>query len=1469
MCRLPFSRRSCAAGLCAGLAIFGLSLHLALAQGTQSPPQFQLKPGDRISIIGNTLADRMQHDGWLETFLATRFPNHELVFRNLGYAADELNLRLRSANFGSPDQWLTATKTDVVFAFFGYNESFAGEKGLPKFKQDLDAFIKHALKEKYNGKDAPRLVLFSPIAHENVHDKNLPEGSENNKRLALYTTAMAEVAKQNNVPFVDLFTSSKELYAKATRPLTINGVHLTEQGNQKLAETIDQALFRNDQGPQRTTEQMEKVRQAVLDRNFYWFNRYRTVDGYSIYGGRADLKFVAGQTNRVVMQREMEVLDVMTANRDKRVWAVAKGGDLKVDDGNAPPFIPVVTNKPGPLPGGKHIFLSGDDEIKKMTVAKGFKVNLFASEKEFPELTNAVQMSFDPKGRLWVAVWPTYPHWKPGEPMNDKLLIFEDTDGDGKADKCTVFADGLHCPTGFEFYNGGVLLAQAPDIMFLKGTDNPDKADTKMRVISGVDSADTHHTSNSFVLDPGGALYFQEGTFHHTQVETPWGPPARCVNAGVFRYEPRAQKFDVYVAYGFANPHGHVFDRWGLDIVVDGTGANPYHAALFSGQVDYPNRHPHPPQVYNPKTRPCPGMEILSSRHFPEANQGNLLVANVIGFNGILQYKLEDRAASVIGKEVEPILSSSDVNFRPSDIRIGPDGAIYFTDWHNPIIGHMQHNLRDPSRDRDHGRIYRVTYEGRPLLKPVKIAGEPIERLLDLLKEPEDRVRYRTRIELGARDTAAVIPAVQKWAASLNTSDPNYEHNMLEALWLHQSHNVVNEGLLKRMLRSPDFHARAAATRVLCYWRDRVQNPLDLVRVQINDDHPRVRLEAIRALSFFPVAAPGTEGQAEAAMSVAMELLAHPDDEYLSFVFNETLNTLERRARGGSTLDRKNIAASLVTMLNNGKIPADRQPAVVETICKRGTAKELGVIWEKAARSDGYPPALRRRVLEWLADAATTRRAQPKVAAGSVGKLIADAGSDPALLTDAIHLAAAWKVRDAAGSVRQLASNGKAQPAAREAAIDALGAFADTESIKSLRELAGPGQPIPIRFRAVTALVPLDVDGAATAAAVALAASGESDDPGALVQAFLVRKAGSDRLAAALGKEKVPADAAKRILRAMYLAGRNDAKLGDVASRFAGLDAAPRPPTPQEVVSLGAEALAKGDPARGERVFRRGDLGCMKCHSINKAGGNIGPDLGPIGSSSPMDYIITSILDPSASIKEEYLTKVISTTAGQVVTGIVVERNKNLVVLKDATGKLVRIPSAEIDEEANGKSLMPEGVTRILTRPELLDLIRFVHDLGKPGPYVGRPAHAVARWKKLREVPASLADGVPNLDLIRDTVLRSPPDAWDTVYSLVSGSLPLDDLRKPGDSSPLYLQTDIHVVQTGPIEVRLQSAGPTAFWIDDRAFDNLPGATITLPPGRHRITVRVAPGGGAGSNLRLDVRKPADSKAHVELVMGE
>ena len=897
----------------------GLAIIWMVPVGGQTVGRLQLQPKEHIAIVGNALAERMQYDGWLETMLHARFPRHELVVRNLGFSGDEINTRLRSKNFGSPDEWLSAkaapvggyqdnrldganTKADVIFAFFGYNESYAGQEGLADFQKQLGDWLTHTLEQKYNGKSAPRVVLFSPVAHEDLGNPDLPDGVENNKRLEVYTKAMADVAKAKGVTFVDLFAPSKQLYASNTAPLTIQGIHLNAEGNRLISQAIDRALF--GAPPAYQPALLERVRQAVKDKDFYWFNRYRTTDGFATFGDRAFLTFLKGNprnvnaqqkaqaapddilpTNYEVLQREISMLDVMTANRDRRIWAVSRGADVKVEDSDTPPRIDAKTNEPGKGPDGAHIFLNGEEAIKQMTIGKGLKVELFASEKEFPELVNPVQIAFDTRGRLWVAAWKNYPHWEPKTPMDDKLLILEDTNGDGKADKRTVFAGDLNNPTGFEFYNGGVILAQAPNLVFLKDTNGDDRYDTREILLHGFDTADTHHTINSFTFDPGGALYMGEGIFHRSQVESPWAPTTRLVDGGVFRFEPRTWKFEVYVPHNFPNPHGHVYDSWGRDILFDATGGQPFYGPSFSTKKYFPaaetNQAPRPGAV---RTRPIGGAEILTS-HFPEEMQGNVIALNVIGFRGLLNYKLEEDGAGLKWTEVEPILSSTDENFRPVDAEVGADGALYIADWHNPIIGHMQHNLRDTSRDRLHGRIYRITYPGRPLLPATRIAGETIPRLLDLLKDPDDRVRYRTKIELSSRDPKSVLVALDAWMAGLDAKHAKYEHQMLEALWVQQWNNRVSETLLKRMLRSSEPLARAAATRVLCYWRDRVADPLALLKVQVNDPHPAVRLEAVRAASFF---------QSSAAAGVALESLNHPQDRFLTYTLAQTMKTLDR-----------------------------------------------------------------------------------------------------------------------------------------------------------------------------------------------------------------------------------------------------------------------------------------------------------------------------------------------------------------------------------------------------------------------------------------------------------------------------------------------------------------------------------------------------------------------------------------------
>jgi hypothetical protein len=323
--------------------------------------------------------------------------------------------------------------------------------------------------------------------------------------------------------------------------------------------------------------------------------------------------------------------------------------------------------------------------------------------------------------------------------------------------------------------------------------------------------------------------------------------------------------------------------------VADASGGANYFGTAFSGSIDHPLKHGGMKQFLVKQWRPTAGCVLISSRNFPEEAQGNYLLNNCIGFQGVLQYKVREEGSGFHADPVEPLVKSEDPNFRPVDIGFGPDGALYLVDWFNPLIGHMQHSLRDPNRDKSHGRIWRVHYKGKPLVEPAKIAGQPIPALLDLLKTYEDGTRYRARRELRERDTQEVMAALDQWIAGLDKNDAEYQHHLLEALWVKQHHNVVDEALLKRLLASPDYRARAAATRVLCYWRGRVKEPLKLLQTQVNDEHPRVRLEAVRALSFF-------RGEdAPQAQAIALESLLYDQDYYLEYALKETNRALDAR----------------------------------------------------------------------------------------------------------------------------------------------------------------------------------------------------------------------------------------------------------------------------------------------------------------------------------------------------------------------------------------------------------------------------------------------------------------------------------------------------------------------------------------------------------------------------------------------
>ncbi|MDQ8180614.1 PVC-type heme-binding CxxCH protein [Pelagicoccus sp. SDUM812005] len=842
-----------------------------LDKQTKAQAGLRLNKNARVAVLGNGLSERMLYHGFFETELHLRFPEHKLFLRNLsrsGFTAGfrphpsrdsqwafpgaaafhpELQYHSGKGHFPSDDQWLADIDPDLILACYGFNESFAGPDGLEAFRGELSAFIDHTLAQNKKGDAPPQLALVSPIAFQDLsRHRDLADGASANRNLALYAAAMRQVAAEKGVAFVDLFSPTQSWFESSDEVLTVNGAHLNKAGYRRLAPLLADALFPGSRRASFSDEKTEALRRAVLDKDWYWLHDYQIPNGVHTHGRRFQ---PFGDEN---YPEEIEKTRQLTANRDRAIWSLLADEpfDLAAADAATRPLSPIRTNAPDRAV--KNPYRYGQDALDSIATAEGYRIELFASEVEFPDLANPVQLSFDNKGRLWVAVMPSYPHYKPGDPKpNDKLLILEDTDGDGKADKQTVFADQLHLPTGFELAPEGVYLSQAPNLVLLRDLDGDDRADSREIILSGFDTHDTHHAISAFHADPAGGILMSEGVYLHTNVETAYGP-IRGVNGGVFRFDPNRQELRRLVQSHLPNPWGIATDQWGQDFILATSHSDlfwmlPIQVKTRYGQITFgtesliPQKH---------RVRPTSGLEFVSSRHFPDEVQGDYLLNNCIGFLGAKQHSIQNDGTGYRSEFRQNLFRSSDPNFRAVDLEFAPDGSLYLVDWHNQLVGHMQHNARDPLRDHAHGRIYRVTHKERPLVDPAPIHGATIASLLDNLKLPEIRTRYRTRRELRGRNATELLPALKSWIENLDTSHPEHERFLLEALWVSWGINRIDTDLLRQLLQSRTPEVRSAAVRALGYHLDEFPDHSELLQAAASDPHGRVRLEAIVAASW-------------------------------------------------------------------------------------------------------------------------------------------------------------------------------------------------------------------------------------------------------------------------------------------------------------------------------------------------------------------------------------------------------------------------------------------------------------------------------------------------------------------------------------------------------------------------------------------------------------------------------------------
>ena len=581
-------------------------------------------------------------------------------------------------------------------------------------------------------------------------------------------------------------------------------------------------------------------------------------------------------------------------------------------------------------------------------------MNLFASEEQFPELAKPIQMRWDTKGRLWVSCSTTYPQVTPGQEPNDKIVILEDTNQDGRADKCKVFAEGLHIPLSFEFAKGGLYCSEQPHLTFLHDKDGDDKMDSKSIVLTGFGTEDSHHALHDFTWTPDGDLIFRESIFHHSSVETPYGP-VRARDSSFFRFNPRTQKLTGFGSYMSTNPWGLTFDKWGWHL-----GSHPVFAsAVHAVNPPYPQQHVPAGEYFLAYSGTC-GQDFIYTKHFPEELQGCFVRVRYKPTNVVELHQWVEHDTHFEEKLIGHLWQSTNLSFIPVDVRFGPRGDLYICDWFNPVKGHMQYSLRDTRRDKTAGRIWRVTAKGRPLNEAPKIAGEPVEKLLDLLKSYEYRTRYTAKMELRMRDATEVKQALDRWVATLDAKDPDVEHHKLEALWVYQACSLGDDlspdvmcvrlvdggmfvptpgrakerrALLAQLLDSPSAHVRAGAVRQLRWtWTEK---NLEQLRKATNDPSGLVRLEAAITASYLPV-----KDSAESAL----DLLKHPMDNFTTYALRTSLDALKPAwsadAKVSAREDLKKFYADSEPKKKRTKEKPDPFDKLNPTVVKIGTVPE-------------------------------------------------------------------------------------------------------------------------------------------------------------------------------------------------------------------------------------------------------------------------------------------------------------------------------------------------------------------------------------------------------------------------------------------------------------------------------------------------------------------------------------------------
>ena len=944
-------------------------------------------------------------------------------------------------------------------------------------------------------------------------------------------------------------------------------------------------------------------------------------------------------------------------------------------------------------------------ELNSFELAPGYQANLFADETD--GIANPVCMSWDAAGRLWVLCTWVYPQAFPTDPPDDKLLILEDTDADGRADKTTVFARGLNMPTGFAIGDGGAYVGEGNDLLHLADTDGDDEADSRRVLLTGFGTGDTHQNINSFTWSPGGELLFCQGLHSFSRVETPWGI-RRLDEHGSWRLRPKRLQLHAHRrTAGGGNPWGIAFGHWGEPFIKSN---GPGISELLPGmvQTEFISSQWGGGMSIGKTQIKSMIIEFAESPHLPDDIQGDMLIAGYFGhIIDRLGWSTDGSGHRLSNKP--PLLKTPHRAFRPVDIRIGPDGAIYVADWMNPIIGHYQASFRHPDRDKTHGRVWRITAKDRPLAEAPDFSNIGAPELCEHLKSDWRYQRYQAKRRLADLPAKQVIPALEAWIAGLDAKDPDTEHHLFEALGVFESHEVVNRPLLETLLAAEDYRARAYATRVVGRWSDRLQAPLGLLDQSIGDENARVRLEAIVACSdihsagSMVVAAKATDKPMDRFTNYALSQTAHalaphwlPALKNGKIQFKRPANlTFVLRAYGG-----KDVVAQVRGLLGGDDLNPAASTGLMTLLVEIGTPADLRWVLDRAADKPS--------VLDALVGANRVRGIRP---AGELAEPLEEmlVGKNVEVRTHAIRLAGEWKASALTDRIGKILSDVDAPAKLRAAAVESLGQLRGVDALDTISKAVGDPAP-EIQQAALQALCEIDLPKAAQQASALLRRATDDAPTRLIVTPFLGQKGGAAALASALGTAPISPELATRVRAVLGAAGRYDPAL-DRLLRDAAVNGSVGIPQHSEayVRALSSEVETRGNAANGAKVYASTGLSCIACHKMGDAGGVLGPELTAVGAGVPVELLIEAVLWPKRQIKEGYTATTLTTKAGKVIGGYVDTENKQRIVIRDAaTGTTQAISIGQVAARQDAGSLMPPGLTASLSRADLRDLIRFL-----------------------------------------------------------------------------------------------------------------------------------------------------------------